>query len=71
LRPTDAGSARPGVAQAVGYAGTDPARGIPMVVTPAGHVDRHRLVALREGSPALIREFDTEAGQFVADETAG
>lgn len=60
----DARAVRHGVAQSEGYAGAD-VHGIPMVVTPKGHLDPVRAERLRRGGAALIREFDAEAGEFV------
>lgn len=60
----DKGSIRPGLAQALGYAGADP-HGVPMVITPPGHLDRARVDRLQSKSSVLIREFDAAAGEFV------
>lgn len=61
----DADSVRDGVAQAIGYAGSDRIGGVPMVVTPVGHLDDARADRLRRNSSVLIREFDGEEGRFV------
>lgn len=61
----DADAVRPGTAQAQGYAGDDPVRGVPMVVTPKDHIDPVRAERLRRGGNCLIREFDGEAGEWV------
>lgn len=61
----DADAVRDGVSQALGYAGADEVGGIPMVVTPAGHLDGARVQRLRNKSNCLIREFDDEAEEFV------
>lgn len=60
----DAASVRDGLAQALGYAATDDA-GLGMVVTPADHADETRVELLRRTTSAVIREFDTERGEFV------
>lgn len=60
----DADSVRPGMGQAIAYAGQDPIAGIPMVVTPKDHLDEARAERLRCWSPAIIREFDTEEMEF-------
>lgn len=59
----DADSVRPGLAQAMGYAGADTVAGVPMVVTPAGHLDPTRADRLRTHG-VLIREFDAETGSW-------
>lgn len=60
----DADSVRRGVAQAAGYAGAD-IDGVPVVITPKGHVDPDRLERLQRGSNVLICEFDLEHEEFV------
>lgn len=61
----DADSVRSGIAQALGYAAADPVGGIPMVVTPAGHLNSERIDRLRRSSAAIVREFDTDREEFV------
>lgn len=61
----DADSVRPGLAQAEGYAGADLVAGVPLVITPAGHLNPTRAERLRRGGRALIREFDADEGAFV------
>lgn len=56
-----ASEVRPGMAQALGYAADDLERGVPMVVTPKGHVDEERLKRLRRSGTVAIREFDGES----------
>lgn len=60
----DADAIRHGVAQALGYAAHDP-NGVPMVVTPPGHLEKPDVQRLRQGSQAIIRAFDAEAGEWV------
>lgn len=60
----DKESVRSGTAQALGYAAGDP-NGIPMVVVPKGHTETPDVDLLRDGSRAIIRAFDAEAGDFV------
>lgn len=60
----DSGSVRSGIAQALGYAAQDSVAGIPMVVTPVGHLDRTRVDRLRQNTGCLVREFDEEALAF-------
>jgi len=64
----DADSVRPGIAQALGYAGTDRA-GVPMVITPKDHLDPVRLEILQRQTTVLVREFDIEAMEFVSGST--
>lgn len=59
----DADSIRPGIAQAQAYAAAEPVSGVPMVVTPKGHLED--AARLRASTPAIIREFDAEAGEWV------
>lgn len=61
---------RPGIGQALGYAAADPVAGVPMVITPAGHVYDRKIERLRQRSPALIREFDEERGVFLHPDDA-
>lgn len=61
----DAGSIRDGIGQTLGYAATDLERGFPMIVTPAGHIDKDRLALLRQNGSTLIREFSAEEEVFV------
>ena len=60
----DAASVRDGVGQCIGYAGADP-HGVPVLITPPGHLNTTRAGRLQSGSPVIIREFDAEAGEFV------
>lgn len=60
-----ASEVRPGISQALGYAADDLEEGVPMVVTPKGHVDKERLRRLRMNTTALIREFDGESSEWV------
>lgn len=60
----DEDSVRPGSAQAMGYAATDPVRGVPVVVTPKGHLDSERARLIRT-SGVLLREFDGAEGGWV------
>lgn len=60
-----ASEVRPGVSQTLGYAADDIERGVPMVVTPKGHVDEERLRRLRMNSTVLIREFDEDSEEWV------
>lgn len=64
----DANSVRPGIGQALAYAGTDPA-GIPLVITPKDHLDPDRREILQQRMGVLVREFDTEAMEFVSGAT--
>lgn len=61
----DARSVRSGVAQALGYAGADIRFGVPMVVTPKGHLDGEKIRRLRQSSTVLIREFDEQTNTWV------
>lgn len=61
----DAESLRRGMAQALAYAAADPVTGVPVLITPKGHLDSERVRRLRESAPVVIREFDTESGGFV------
>lgn len=56
----DADSIRSGIAQALGYAATEPITGVPVLVTPKGHLDTERVRRLREATPVIVREFDGE-----------
>lgn len=56
---------RSGLAQCLGYAADDLVAGIPMVVTPKGHLSEKKVNRLRKSVHAPIREFDEEAGVFV------
>ena len=60
----DRGSIRDGVGQCIGYSGADP-HGVPMLITPPGHLNTTRAERLQAGSSVIIREFDAEAGEFV------
>lgn len=60
-----ASEVRHGVAQALGYCADDTRLGIPMVVTPKGHLDDPRVERLRQSTTCLIREFDEEERRFV------
>lgn len=56
---------RPGVAQALGYAAADPVGGVPMVITPPGHLSERKVDRLSRSTTVVIQEFDEEAGEFV------
>lgn len=60
----DAGSVRNGIAQALGYAAADPVKGVPMVVTPVGHVDSADVRRLRRETHVLVREFDMDSNDW-------
>lgn len=60
-----AGEIRNGLAQALGYCAADLENGIPIVITPAGHIDSERVLRLQQSTTAVIREFDADAGEFV------
>lgn len=60
-----ASEVRHGIAQALGYAADDPVAGIPMVITPKGHLNEKKVSRLRQSTTVAIREFDAEAGTFV------
>lgn len=62
---SDANEVRSGVAQALGYCADDLVMGIPVVVTPKGHLDDAKVRRLRQSTTVLIREFDEEAKEFV------
>lgn len=55
---------RPGIAQALGYCAEEPAIGVPMVVTPVGHLDEPRVARLATSSTVVVREFDPEGGEY-------
>lgn len=61
----DTGSVRTGISQALGYAAEDRVAGIPMVVTPSGHINDEKAKRLRQSSTVVVREFDADAGEFV------
>lgn len=61
----DSGSIRSGIAQALGYAAEDQTAGVPMVVTPRGHINNEKIERLRQSSTVVVREFDAEDGEFV------
>lgn len=56
---------RSGLGQALGYCADDLETGIPVIVTPAGHLEPEKVAPLRRSGTALIREFDLETGEFV------
>lgn len=56
---------RPGVSQCLGYAAADPRRGIPMVITPPGHLRDRKVNRLSKSSTVVIVEFDEEEERFV------
>lgn len=60
-----AGEVRAGVAQALGYAAADLVLGIPVVITPRGHLDEAKVRRLRRSATVLIREFDDAEQRFV------
>lgn len=61
----DAKSVRPGIAQALGYAAADQVAGVPVVVTPAGHLTDAKIERLRRSTTVPVREFDAERLEFV------
>lgn len=60
----DKESIREGMGQAMEYAGNDKVTGVPMVITPEGHVNEERIRHLRNNG-VLVREFDGDMMEFV------
>lgn len=60
-----ASEVRSGIAQALGYCADDPVRGVPMVITPKGHISGPRIERLRKSSTVVVREFDEQERRFV------
>lgn len=60
-----AGEVRHGIAQALGYAAADRRKGVPMVVTPAGHLTDAKVQRLQQSTTVVVREFDAELMEFV------
>lgn len=56
---------RSGIAQALGYSSVDPRGGIPMVITPKGHLSGRKVERLAQSTTVVVAEFDDERGEFI------